>query len=228
MADLFTRLAHRARDGGDRVEPRLPARFEPPVVAETPETLEPPPAHLPREVEPGVPTPATHASPTSTAGPRDGDGRPIPSRVEETQVAGPAPVAGPADTVLPVRPRGRAAPSGAEIRRREARQSRTEAADGTARPVVRTTEDHDGLPEPGRIRPLPGAIAPVEAPRRAEVQTMRPSVHISIGRIEVRATQPQASAAPAPAAPIVTAAPTADSGGLTLSAYLRGDDGRPR
>ena len=61
-----------------------------------------------------------------------------------------------------------------------------------------------------------------QAPAKAENN----AVHISIGRIEVRAN------APAPTSPAFTpassATPAAHQVGLGLTDYLRGDDGRPR
>jgi hypothetical protein len=75
----------------------------------------------------------------------------------------------------------------------------------------------DRTPEVG-IRPAPEAAVPGAATGRGAAR----SVRISIGRIVVRATPP-----PAPSGPALPP-PPAPRDGLSLSAYLRGDDGRPR
>src|SRR5262245_14484760 len=63
-------------------------------------------------------------------------------------------------------------------------------------------------------------VSQVDNPRTDTAGEQRPQVHISIGRIEVRAAAP----APAPQAP---AQPPREAG-LSLNDYLRGNDGRPR
>lgn len=78
-----------------------------------------------------------------------------------------------------------------------------------------------------RIRPvLVGAadlVPPNDSVPKPETrQPAKPDVHISIGRIEVRAAP--AGVAPAPMAQ----AAIPEESGLSLAAYLRGDDGKPR
>jgi hypothetical protein len=82
-----------------------------------------------------------------------------------------------------------------------------------AAPVDRAA--HDSTPDVG-IRPVPEGPAAEAAAGRGGAR----SVQISIGRIVVRAAPPAPPAMPAPG--------PAPRDGLSLSAYLRGDDGRPR
>jgi hypothetical protein len=88
-------------------------------------------------------------------------------------------------------------------------------------------------PPPGAAVPRPPAppTAPPQPRRTPGGRTpapARPDVHITIGRIEVRAEPAPAPPTADAARPVARASRPAESPVLTLSAYLRGDDGRPR
>jgi hypothetical protein len=80
------------------------------------------------------------------------------------------------------------------------------------------------------LPPLPEWAPAPALTRRVHASPARPDVYITIGRIEVRAEPPAAHPArdaPAPPPPAPRREPV-EPPLLTLSAYLRGDDGRPR
>lgn len=209
MTDVFTRLARRALGEAEVLSPQLPARFETAApVKDTAQSIVDPPRSTPspsREAPASPPCPAeapqpSYPDPTSA---RPTGAEVVPPR-HETHLAKPhrdtderLRPSTPLDTVREMRPATES----------ESRRGRSEAD------------------APHRIRPLPPPPVAALPPRRAQAPTApaaqsKPAVHISIGRIEVRAVPPP----PAPAAP--AAAPPAT--GLSLADYLRGDDGRPR
>jgi hypothetical protein len=193
MPDLFARLAERAHGQAARMAPRLPARFETPVLESdvTDESTVDGRALAEPWLEPSVVTP--------------------PARKE---TASPAPV-GHSEAVMP-----RIDPPPASI----AAPMTTPGRKRTERLAVPSVKPSAAAVD--RIRPVPPQ-SPMPAPQRSPSIAARaaaqPAVHISIGRIEVRAVSP----APAAPTPLPAPAPPPDKG-LTLAAYLRGDDGRPR
>jgi hypothetical protein len=215
MADLFTRLASRAHAAGREhtgVVPRLPARFEHTTRADdglTAHDVETPAPAAPVRAEIGESTPGAAVPPTSpphrepasaprpTAAPA-GSERVVHERSAVERVVHRTVTSGPA----PVRPDAPPAPAAA-----------AEIGTTVIRPVtvVRHADDRPRA----AVADRPRSQSPVQR------QPDLPAVHISIGRIEVRATA--ASAPPPVAAP----RPEPETG-RSLAAYLRGDDGGPR
>ncbi|MEU9511015.1 hypothetical protein AB0D32_32605, partial [Micromonospora sp. NPDC048170] len=82
------------------------------------------------------------------------------------------------------------------------------------------------------LRPAPPAppARAVPVARAAARATERPTVHLHIGRIDVRLApgQRSAPAAPAPVAPVSSAPAVAPGPAPELEAYLRDPEGRPR
>lgn len=255
MADVFTRLADRARGDAGALTPRLPARFE---------AERAPGPRAPASASTGRPARTDGTGPAAPAGESRTDRlRPDRGRVDHGPghlegYAGRADPGTNAGRAGPGTFAGRADPGGADPGHTDqgrTDQGRTDQghtgprrngpalALALAQPRVGVPPDHQppppaggqlpelasGPPPVGRVRPVPPPMPAVPAgPRRAAGVAASPTVHITIGRIEVRA----AAAAPAePSRPPRAAAPPVAAGagdGLSLAAYLRGDDGRPR
>lgn len=212
MGDVFTRLAERVLNQRPTITPRVPGMFEHPE----------PPREASMEPEADM-SRAVMAVGDQTP-PGDGRGmkvQPPPPRAGDRRGAAdtaPRVVARRAD--VPAAPRGAAAAVGGPEHRPDARVTRAEDSLRKSDPAAQT---HRIVPV--LSPPPPSRDSSVRAAHRGAAA--EPDVHINIGRIEIR------SAAPAPAAvappPVVRPHEGGDRpGGLSLSAYLRGDDGRPR
>jgi hypothetical protein len=217
MADLLHRLAARTLGHAPALTPRIPTRFEP---AAEPSIVD---IEAPMSTV-DVERPATSAmpAPMPAAAPVAGEGAP-------TTPAGPVPPR-PGSPAVPVGERsGRVEPD----RLAPAPPPRlvtpefvlaVHAAEPVAAPAALFPA---GPPNAGDIALLPPMPPPAPASPRRGAPAAPPDVHITIGRIEVRAEP--AAPAPAPAAPRPQPAPRPpEPPAVTLSAYLRGDDGRPR
>jgi hypothetical protein len=247
MADVFTRLASRGRGGDGAVAARVPAVYETSrlpdsdVREDAAETVAP---VAKRSVEPlgeerphrtvvgesaVAPVRPAYRAVAEEAQPRGAlEASPQPSEVKPPQVQPPQ--------VQPPQLRSSAVVGSA-------------AATPAARLQAMAVQPDS--PRPDRIRPLattppaetlaetPAETSAAIRPRSAAVphadgvesaaqsRSAEPAVQISIGRIEIRALPP----APSPEASETAVHANASSGnlaGLSLSAYLRGDDGRPR
>jgi hypothetical protein len=223
MADLLHRLAARTLGQAPALTPRIPTRFEPApytsiVDSETPaSTMDSTWPATDRRSTPDVPGvtishTSIRAGTRMVVGEPRATAQPVPPRAAEPgaprtsgEPARPGvpavgvPVAGPAAHAVPATQPWAATTAAA-----------TTAAAATA-----------GLP------PMPPVARPAASRRSGPAG--RPDVHITIGRIEVRAEP--AAAQPAATAPTPRPAPRpapAEPAVLTLAAYLRGDDGRPR
>jgi hypothetical protein len=97
-----------------------------------------------------------------------------------------------------------------ELLRRETREIRT------VEPAAPVTPTPAGLV----VQPRVERAAPASLPEVPQAPAPAPTIHVTIGRIEVRATAPQGAAAPARRA----SAPAV----LTLDEYLRRRDGERR
>ncbi len=223
MADLFGRLADRARGEAGTLAPRMPTRFEPPALEHTePEYTEPvlehtkpatqtPPMAAAHTPSPGV-TAAPAAATVASATRRDAHARPpaVPARPEPVV----APAAAPAKP-QPVAPAAATAPVSTQI----------EVVRVAAGPEVtvrlQTLTPHTGktvAPQVGRIVPaMPVVPPPPPVPSKKDTV-----VHISIGRIEVR------GAATQPSVPVREPARDERQERLSLSDYLRGGDRGPK
>ena len=233
MADVLTRLAQRGRGGYADVVPRVPALFEP-SAGDTG------PAADPGFVE----------EVSEIIAPRRPD--PVPARAERphrTAEAGPVETVRPAYPVMPIapseRPRQRTPGEGTPSSEAAPVEPAGAGALVADAPAVRPVPVQPDSEPPHGIRPSVTAIpipvaAPVSGvPRRAaateavstgpagQAPPAEPVVQISIGRIEIRAVAPTPASAAAPSAEAAAPA-SANAAGLSLSAYLRGDDGRPR
>jgi hypothetical protein len=222
MADLFTRLAARAHGldqrSVSRVAPRLPARFEGREFTpeddsgmDSPEkAVEPTPASRAPIDAPAMTQ--TQAFPVAAEQPRPPEAEAPAQRVAPMDTQ--PPVAAGAEHISPERD---------AVHQRLTRPVPHEYA----RDPVSNVEHVEGGSwiRPAFVSSAYGA--PSDGFDGAREQQANPtelaSVHIRIGRIEVRAT-PSPSAPPAPTVP---ATPQQDTR-LTLAAYLRGDDGRPK
>ncbi|GIH06868.1 hypothetical protein Rhe02_49350 [Rhizocola hellebori] len=185
-------------------------------------------------------------------GPMHTEAAPLEEHVEETTVNPPAPALSPPSPAVlsfaapaephaqthsdPARPAPPAAatisPSPQAIAAPPARSAPPSAAPVAVPPVLRPAErevvvkmlstlDSEVVERVRPVTPIEHRREPRPAPQPPERQT----VQISIGRIEIRAPQAP-SAAPAPVfepSPVAAA-----SDGVSLSDYLRGNDGRPR
>jgi hypothetical protein len=209
VADLFTRLAERAQGQASVVDPRQPARFEPAGPEPSPSTASnvDSPMHVTVVVPAGPIPPSPFGEPAPDRG---ASGETIageaPRSPREVKVTTP---------IVRSRPEPNLSPPS------KSRATREEPAELRPRAEVSNVEHR-----PERIRPVVAAFTPPPARRSEAARPQRqPAVHISIGRIEVRAIP----AAPAPAPP-ETRAPQAkrEETGLSLGTYLRGDDGRPK
>jgi hypothetical protein len=217
MADLFTRLASRAHTAGREytgVVPRLPARFEHTshgddgLAVHDVETSAPAapvrpqigvPARGPAELRP---SPDQRESAPATV-PPVGTESVVRARSTVERVVHRT------DTPHPEAVRRAPIPAGTAAERAAVREIGTSAI----RPV--TVVHHSEVRPRAATADRPRSDVPVEK------QPDLPAVHISIGRIEVRATTtplPTPVAAPQPA----------PEAGRSLAAYLRGDDGGPR
>jgi hypothetical protein len=215
MTDLLHRLAARTLGHAPTLAPRVPTRFEPaaePSIVDTEapaSTVDFEPARVPGApaappVVPGVPR--RDDRPASASEPPAAPARPRSARVEPDRAV-------PAAVPRLVTPE-------------------LVLALHAAQPVAAGPA---ALFPPGQPRvdaavaaPLPPLPPPAPGPARRGAPAAPPDVHITIGRIEVRAEP--AAPVPAPAAagrPQPTQRPP-EPAVLTLSAYLRGDDGRPR
>jgi hypothetical protein len=213
MPDLLHRLAARTLGHAPTLTPRIPSDYEPGV---GPSIV---------DVEVSAAPSAPHGARTSVAAqesqrPWDVDGP--GAQGERVVVAGPA---APSQSPQPARRAAAAAfvPGGPAEHDSPAPLQMPPAAVAPVVPRVEVVGVVATRP------PLPERHAPAMT-RGTQASPPRPDVHITIGRIEVRAEAPaahiaqNAPAAPPPAARREPAEPAV----LTLSAYLRGDDGRPR
>jgi hypothetical protein len=221
MADLLGRLAARALGQAPSLEPRIPSRYESaPDVPDEPWLADPPDLAVapPARQAPAVASMVLESSPPPptppAASPVPGSQPPIPATPHLRVDQGVVGVQTGQKTETTPRSTGQTAPA-------------TPLVPVTPQPVT---------PQPATPRPVtpqPGTpLVPVPAPPSVLPSVSRgrgTAVHISIGRIEVRA-QP-APAVPAvvavspPAPPHRTPAPAhpAEPAGLTLAAYLRGE-----
>ncbi|HEY1425683.1 MAG TPA: hypothetical protein VGF50_03345 [Caulobacteraceae bacterium] len=219
MSGLFADLAARAHGDAQAVRPRLPARFETsaqdPLVELTVETPATAPTYDQPDRTPAERSVETTAAPDA-APPRAGE--PAVPRAEPSATPRPpaaqrsAPIAAPAEAHAQVE---RARP-GAEAPTARAESDDVHAA-APLSPRVALREPEVAAPAPQRPRAAaenrattlerapepPRLIAPRLTPARAETAQPRPApdreettVHVSIGRIELRAAQN----APPPAA----------------------------
>jgi hypothetical protein len=220
MADLLHRLAARTLGHAPALTARIPTWFEPApdpsiVDSETPaSTMDSTWPAADRRSTPDVPGvtishTSIHAGTRMVVGEPRVTAQPVPPRAAESGA--------PRSGGEPARPGGPAVagPVGVPVAGPFAR------AVPAAQPWAATAAATAGLP------PMPPVARP--AASRRSGPAARPDVHITIGRIEVRA-EPAAAQPPA-TAPTPRPAPRpapAEPAVLSLAAYLRGDDGRPR
>ena len=212
MADLLHRLAARTLGQAPTLTPRVPTRYEPasgPSIVDT-EVTAPGRSASTVDVEPAVGPPAT------------GVGRQPPRLGQEPPVTDPAavPARRPAAVPEEVRPR----PEGPHLVTPDLVTVVHAAAPAPAAPATAFPAGRSRVGS-APAAPLPPLPPPAPASPRRGARATPPDVHITIGRIEVRAEPVPAPAAAARPQP--TQLPP-EPAVLTLSAYLRGDDGRPR
>jgi hypothetical protein len=210
MADLFHRLVSGPVAGTERIVPRLPSLVEPSIV-DAPVPLE----LFEQRGAPSSPVPS-HRVPDEPSPPRTAAPIPVgPAPRAPDRATFPAPAVPPQGAILSAMP----VPPAAMIVRSE-RETVTTHLESRITPVPPVSHVDTAVRE--QVRP---AVLP--DPRRAGQQSRRQTVQITIGRIEIRAPQPQ----PVPPVPVSGPAPApgpARAEGLSLTEYLRGDDGRPR
>jgi hypothetical protein len=236
VSDYFTRLAEQALGVAPAPRPVVPSRFER-VAAPSPPTLE-----LEADRETGAaPPPTTSPQPAATGSPPPIAAGPAPGRAEPATVGQAA-----ADAAHDQRPRPATEPtdrsSAVTTRRRRTTVTDDHRLDDEGPPrrghgVVPWATDRDPLPtlvgatpqvdrSPTEERPLVAAPAtapapspsPSVAPRREPAAPPEPTVHVTIGRVDVRAVPPSPASPP-------TARPHAPGGRrerTSLEAYLRG------
>ena len=204
MSDLFTRLVSGPVSPTAPIVPRMPSRTEPAQLEETSVQSFASRVQAPASISVAEPPRWRAADPRPMLPPAIS----APARAErrqETQPQAP-PVPGRAQPE-PDRPAPAARPA----------LSRTE------REVVTFNLSYMDREVVERVRPATPS-EPRRAPRAKAPE--RQTVQISIGRIEIRAPQPQSFT---PAAVFEPAPAAADPGdGVSLAEYLRGNDGRPR
>ncbi|GGO94905.1 hypothetical protein [Wenjunlia tyrosinilytica] len=243
MPDFFDRLLARhapdrrgAPGGAARVRPRLPGPFER-VETTGVEPLEP---SLPSAGAPGSRAAAAHPAPgpgraESAAGPAPTPAGPRPAssahdrrpRPEAPRAAAPAPllVAPPVPTAVPgpiaqrVQRRRPEDGGGGREERRAQRPQQPRSAPAGPQPAVRPAP----APAPARPQaPRRAAAKASDAERRRRRQPAEQVVHVSIGRLEVKAAERKGAAKPVKDTAAGRPAPS-----MKLDQYLSRGEARP-
>ncbi|MDR7186723.1 hypothetical protein J2X85_003780 [Microbacterium trichothecenolyticum] len=214
MSGYLARLAARAGGAPAAAGPRLPSRFEPMSGEGSTDAAAPPPiataAHAPARAElPGPPAKSDAPVRLEPAGPARGeDDRAIAAPSDRAGRSGAAGTAPEFVTAEPTPERGTL-------------DVDAEPSDAAAAPALAPAAPRVEAAPPRRAEPLTATTPAVRASTRDEASAPVPEpdvVHVTIGRIEVRATLAPPAAAPRSARP-------ARDPERTLHDYLTG---RPR